>query len=425
LTRFPDCALEFARRLAYLPPMNAAPSVSAPPPDETAQQARAAFGDLFTQIKAFVAGLLSLDPQEAALRAGISVLVIGAALLILWGLRLLVKAISARIAPDQSDEQKRPVSFRSWTMLAARIAVAVIAALLLLDVWGVNLGEVMRGPVGAVLAIGGRAGVIIVVMIAAIELSNTAIRGVFARVAARAKGPRRAAQLHTIAPVVSGVVAAVLFVITAMMVLAQIGVEIGPLLAGAGIVGLAVGFGAQTLVKDFLTGLFLIIEDVVSIGDVVRMRDVSGLVEDMSLRTIKLRAVDGALHVIPYGEAQIITNMTKDFSYYVFDAAISYSSDLARALELLRETGEALRKDAALGPFIMGAIEIQGVDRLAELGVTLKARIKTMPGKQWMIGREFLKRVKFAFDAEAIDIVAQPFARAPMEATQTQTRAAE
>jgi small conductance mechanosensitive channel len=406
----------------------AAPPPEAPP-SEAAEQARAAFGDLWTQVQSFFTSLLALDPQEALLRAGLSLLVVLAALLILLGIRLLLKTLAARIAPHQKDEPPRPVSFRTWTMLVLRLAIAVIAVLLVLQIWGVNLADVLAGPVGAVLAIAGRSAFIIVIMLLAIELANTAIRGVFARVAGRARGPRRAAQLRTIAPVVSGVVSSVLFVITAMMVLAQIGLEIGPLLAGAGIVGLAVGFGAQTLVKDFLTGLFLIIEDVVSIGDVVRIKEASGLVEDMSLRTIKLRAVDGTLHVIPYGEAQLISNMTKDFSYYVFEVSIAYSSDLGKALDLMKHTGDELKKEATFGVNMLAPIEIQGVDRLADLGVVLKARMKTAPGKQWQIGREYAKRIKFAFDAEGIDIVAQPFAKLPPEpppaANDDRPRAAE
>jgi small conductance mechanosensitive channel len=189
-----------------------------------------------------------------------------------------------------------------------------------------------------------------------------------------------------------------------MMTLSEFGIEVGPLIAGAGIIGLAVGFGAQTLVKDFLTGMFLIIEDVVSVGDVAQIADASGTVEDMSLRTIKLRAFDGTLQVIPYSEAQVIFNKTKGYSYYVFDLSISYSSDIAKALELMKQTGEDLRADPEFAPLILEALEIFGVDQLADSAVMLKARIRTHPGKQWTVGREYLKRIKLAFDAGGIEI---------------------
>jgi small conductance mechanosensitive channel len=124
----------------------------------------------------------------------------------------------------------------------------------------------------------------------------------------------------------------------------------------------------------------------------------------MSLRTIKLRDFDGTLHVIPYGEAQTIHNLTKGFSYYVFDLSISYSSDIARALDLMKLTGDEMLGDPQFGPLILEPIEVVGVDQLADSGVKLKARIKTQPIKQWAVGREYLKRIKLAFDANAIEI---------------------
>lgn len=399
-------------------------------PNETAEQARATFMSLFDEARDFVSGVLALDPQEALLRAGLSILVLIGALLILYGVRVLLRALADRIAPPAaSNEKEPPFSFRKLTGHILRIAVALIAILAVLQIWGVDLADIFAGPVGGVLALAGRAALIVVVMLATVELANTAIKSLFSRVAARARGPRRAAQLRTIAPVVSGVVTSVLFVITAMMVLAQIGVEIGPLLAGAGIVGLAVGFGAQTLVKDFLTGLFLIVEDVVSIGDIVTIGEASGVVEDMSLRTIKLRAYDGTLQVIPYGEAQIVFNMTKDFSFAVFNISISYSSDITRALELMQQTGDELKEDPAFSGLILAPIEISGVDQLADSGVILKGRLKTIPTQQWTVGREYLKRIKLAFDAHGVEIpfphlkIVLPDQPSPVD--ETRSRAAE
>lgn len=395
----------------------------APPPSETTLEARAAFSGLWREIEHFVRGVVSLDPQEAAIRAGLSVLVVLAALAALYVLRLLLKAMVARLAPKDAvaevvAEKKRRIHFSGWTLPLARAAIFVACVLVVLQIWGVNLEAVMRGPLGAVLGIAGRAALIVVLMVAAIEVLQIAVAQLFNRIARRARNARRAAQIRTIAPVVSGVITSVLFVLATMMVLAQIGVEIAPLLAGAGIVGLAIGFGAQTLVKDFLTGIFLIVEDVVSIGDVVRIGQASGVVEDMSLRTIKLRAFDGTLQVIPYGEAQIVYNMTKGFSFYVFDLSISYSSDIGQALELMRETGDAMQRDEAFSSMILEKIEIVGVDRLADSGVMLKARIKTAPGKQWSVGREYLKRIKLAFDAGGVEIPFPHVKLVPPDATQ-------
>ena len=192
-------------------------------------------------------------------------------------------------------------------------------------------------------------------------------------------------------------------VIAAMMALSEVGVEIGPLLAGAGIVGLAVGFGAQTIVKDFLTGLFLIMEDSVSVGDVVQIGEFSGAVESMSLRTIKLRDFSGTLHIFPYSEAQVLHNKTKDFSFAVFDFPLDHNADIARAFELMKEIGDEIRAEPALSGLIVSPIEIAGVDRVSEAGVLVKARIRTAPGKQWTVQREYLRRIRLAFDREAID----------------------
>jgi small conductance mechanosensitive channel len=181
-------------------------------------------------------------------------------------------------------------------------------------------------------------------------------------------------------------------------------VKIGPLLAGAGVIGVAVGFGAQTLVKDFLTGIFLIVEDIVSVGDVVQIAGSGGLVEDMTLRTIRLRDFDGTLHIFPYSEAQVIHNLTKSFSYYVFDLQISYDSDIDRAVDVMKSTGEALARDPAFASKILAPIEVVGVDGLADSGIRLKARIKTQPIEQWNVGREYNRRIKLAFDGAGIQI---------------------
>jgi len=362
------------------------------------------FEGLAAQIQDFVTGVLSLDPQQALLRAGLTFLVLIGAILVVWGLHVVLKALTERIAP-QGDGVPRPrVDFGRWTMRVARIAIFVGAIIIILRVWGFDLNDLRGSPVYALFSVLGRVAIILVLALGAIELGQLAITRGFHRVAMRARNPRRSAQIRTLAPVITGLATSVIIVIGAMMVLSEFGVEIGPLIAGAGIVGLAVGFGAQTLVKDLLTGIFLIVEDTVSIGDVVRIADSGGLVEDMSLRTIKLRDFDGTLHVIPYSEAQIIHNMTKNFSFYVFNLSISYSSDIVKALELMKTVGDELRADADFKDLIIEPIEIVGVDQLADSGVVLKARIKTLPIKQWTVGREYLKRIKLAFDAAGIEI---------------------
>jgi small conductance mechanosensitive channel len=360
---------------------------------------------LMEQLQSFIAGIFSLDPQQAAIRAGLTLLVVIGAALLVWGLRLMLKALVERVAPDEASARiAQPARVGRWTLRIARAAIAVAAILVILRVWGFEFDDLREGPLGAAFAVATRVVVILVVAFGAIELAGLAIGSLFARIAQRARSARRSAQVRTLAPLLSGVVTTALIVIAAMMALSEIGVEIGPLIAGAGIIGLAIGFGAQTLVKDFLTGIFLIIEDIVSVGDIVQIGEFGGLVEEMSLRTIKLRNFDGTLHVFPYSEAQVIHNRTKSFSFAVFDLSVSYSTDISLALEQMQRVGDELKDAPEFAEMILSPIEVVGVDRLGDSGVILKARIKTAPGMQWAVGREYLKRIKLAFDAAGIEI---------------------
>ncbi len=178
--------------------------------------------------------------------------------------------------------------------------------------------------------------------------------------------------------------------------------QIAPVLAGAGVVGVAVGFGAQTLVKDFFTGFFLIIEDIVALGDVVQIQAFSGTVEEMTLRTIRLRDFDGTLHIFPYGEAQIIHNMTKTYSFSAFELPVKVDTDLDKAMAVIHATFEAMRKEGDCGAMILGDIELVGVDLLSDVGIILKGRIRTQPQARWRVLREFNRRLKPDLDAAGI-----------------------
>ncbi|PZO52659.1 MAG: hypothetical protein DCF16_09115 [Alphaproteobacteria bacterium] len=359
---------------------------------------------LIEQLQSFFTGLMTLDPEQAAIRGGLSVLVFVGAALMMWGLRLLLKAATDRLAPAADGAPRKRLPIGRWTLRIARIAIFITALLVILRVWGFDFAQLSEGPVGAVLGIAGRIALIIVLSLAAIEISQLAIRQVFSRVANRARNARRASQLRTLAPVLTGVSTTALVIAATMMSLSEVGVEIGPLLAGAGIVGLAIGFGAQTIVKDFLTGVFLIIEDAVSVGDVVMIQDFGGVVEEMSIRTIKLRDFDGTLHIFPYSEAQVIHNRTKGFAFAVFDLSIDYRSDISAAMRVMKAVGDELRQDEAFRGLILDEIEVVGVDQLADSAVMLKARLKTLPGKQWSVKREYLQRVKLGFEQAGVEI---------------------
>jgi small conductance mechanosensitive channel len=214
----------------------------------------------------------------------------------------------------------------------------------------------------------------------------------------------RAKRARTLGSVVNKVAVVLIVSVAVLMALREFQVYLAPVLTGAGIVGLAVGFGAQTLVRDIITGFFLILEDQVRVGDVAAINGTGGLVEAINLRTIVLRDAEGTVHVFPNGAIQTLANRSKDFSYYVVDLDISYREDPDRIGTVLREIGEEMRADPRYAPWILEPLEINGIDAFREWSMVLKMRIKTMPLKQWEVGREFRRRIRKRFEEEGIAI---------------------
>ena len=195
-----------------------------------------------------------------------------------------------------------------------------------------------------------------------------------------------------------------LWAVVVIITLEQTGLNITPILAGAGIIGLAVGFGAQNLVRDLISGFFMVMEDQVRVGDVAIVNGTGGLVEAISFRTIVLRDLSGVVHIFPNGTINTLSNMTKVWSGYVMDVGVAYKEDTDHVVEVMRRVGDELRQDPDLGPKILEPIEIFGVDDFADSAVVIKARLKTHPIQQWGVGREYRRRLKKAFDAEGIEI---------------------
>jgi moderate conductance mechanosensitive channel len=214
----------------------------------------------------------------------------------------------------------------------------------------------------------------------------------------------RAKRARTLGAAVSKVTTVLVVGIAVLMILREIGIDISPALTGAGIAGLAVGFGAQTIVRDVISGFFLILEDQIRVGDVAAINGTAGLVEEINLRTIVLRDAEGTVHIFPNGAINTLANRSKDFSYYVLDLGIPYSADPDRVSQILRDVGAELQQDPRFTPFILEPIEVLGVDAFADWAMIMKARIKTMPLKQWDVGRELRKRIRKAFDEHGIDV---------------------
>jgi len=208
----------------------------------------------------------------------------------------------------------------------------------------------------------------------------------------------------TLIHIFSATLKIVLFTITILMVLQEFGVMIGPILAAAGIVGLAFGFGGQYLIRDIISGLFIILENQYRIGDVVSFDNVSGLVEEISLRKTTLRDLDGTVHHVPHGEIKKVSNLTKDYSRVNLDIGISYNSDLEHVISVINQTGNGLAEDPKWSGFIIKPPQFLRVNDFANSSIMIKILGETMPLKQWEVAGEFRKRIKIAFDKEGIEI---------------------
>ena len=209
---------------------------------------------------------------------------------------------------------------------------------------------------------------------------------------------------NTIGTIINSFALVAILTIAIMLVLAELGIDVTPLLAGAGIVGLAVGFGAQNLVRDVISGLFLILEDQIRVGDVARINGTGGLVQAINLRTTVLRDLEGIVHIFPNGTIAQVSNLTKEWSRYVIDVGVAYKENVDRVMAVLKQIGAELQADPEFGPLILAPLEILGVDDFAASQVTIKIMIKTLPLKQWIVGRELRRRIKNTFDAHGIEI---------------------
>lgn len=209
---------------------------------------------------------------------------------------------------------------------------------------------------------------------------------------------------ETIGGILRRTIKTAIWIVAMVMTLKEFSFDIAPILAGAGIVGLAVGFGAQNLVRDVITGLFMLLENQISVNDVAVINGTGGLVVEINLRTTVLRGLDGTMHVFPNGAITTLSNMTRGYSYYVFDVGVAYKEDTDRVVAVLTEVAEELRQSEQFGPSILEPLDVLGVDHFADSAVVIKVRLKTLPVKQWEVGREMNRRIKKRFDAEKIEI---------------------
>lgn len=237
-----------------------------------------------------------------------------------------------------------------------------------------------------------------------IRLLHRAMRGLRNHLTRDTVDSESVKRAETLARVTRHLVSVVVSAVAFMLMLSELGVALAPILGAAGVAGLAVGFGAQSLVKDYFTGFFLLLENQIRQGDVVELGGHSGLVEEVTLRYVKLRDYFGNVHFVPNGQITTVTNMTRDFSQAVVDIKVAYREDLDRAMALMHEVANGLRADSTFGPRILDDLDMAGVDQWADSAIIVRARLRCVPLEQWGVRREYLRRLKQAFDRNGIDI---------------------
>lgn len=232
-----------------------------------------------------------------------------------------------------------------------------------------------------------------------------AIRAFRQRIATRLDDPEAVKRADTLARMFRYIVKTVIWVLATMVVLGELGVSLAPILGAAGVVGLAVGFGAQSLVRDYFTGLTILLENQIRVGDVVNLGGQhAGVVEQITLGFVQLRDYDGRVHYVPNGQITSIVNMTRGFANAVIDVGVAYRENTDDVMAVMREVARELRADEAFAPRILDDLEIAGVDQWADSSVVIRCRFKCNPGDQWTVRREYLRRLKHAFDRAGIEI---------------------
>ncbi len=357
-----------------------------------------------------VAWLLGFADGEDLMVRGVLAVVatLGVGVLAEVGATLVLRRL-ARLNPFANEGLGTDIP-SSRSGLAGPRAVAsaliwLIAISALLQIWNLDALPWIASETGRGILIGTvRVLLFALGTLVLVEIVHGALSGILARASAKDSSSESPRRLRTLLPLAAMAMRVTALVIVVLVALSEFGVNIGPLLAGAGVVGIAVGFGAQTLVQDIITGLFILIEDSVAIGDVVRAAGHSGTVESLSLRAIRLRDLAGNVHTIPFSNVTTLENMTKGFSYAVLDVGVAYREDTDEVVRILEAVAQELRNDPDFSAAILDSLETLGVQELADSAVVVRIRIRTGPGKQWQVRRELNRRVKRAFDAQGIEI---------------------
>ena len=238
----------------------------------------------------------------------------------------------------------------------------------------------------------------------ALAFSHKLIRAFRLRLTQNSKDTEKTKRVATLGRVFRYIASVLISLITGIVILGELGISIAPILGAAGVMGLAIGFGAQSLVKDYFSGFFLLLENQLREGDVVEAGGKSGMVEEVTLRYVQMRDYDGNVHFVPNGSITTVTNMTRGHARAVVDVGVAYREDVDQALRVMGEVGAELRADPTFAPKILEEMQLVGVNEWADSAIILRCRFKVAPIEQWGVRREYLRRLKYAFDAAGIEI---------------------
>lgn len=336
-----------------------------------------------------------------------ALVLIGARLALIVMLGSIDRAL--QIAPEVAERypglEARVRLYAPMIHGAIRFALYLVCALGLLQLYGLptfdwfvgtDLGQRVASAFGTML-------VTVLIALGVWEAANAAIHRHLAKLEKQAQ-IARSARLRTLLPLLRSGLMITILIVAGLMILSEIGLNIAPLLAGAGIVGVAIGFGSQKLVQDLITGIFLLLENAMQVGDVVEVAGQGGVVESLSVRTIRLRSENGSVHVIPFSSVTTVTNMTKDYSRAVINAGVAYKEDYDQVVEVLRAIAKEMRADPQWRSVILDDLEVWGLDQLGDSSVVIKCRIMCTPFGRWSVQREFNRRMKRRFDELGIEI---------------------
>ncbi len=341
--------------------------------------------------------------QLVGTTVGVSVVARGLILLAQAGLDRVLRSTDGLDARYPGLEG-RVATYHPMARALVNGAIVAVSLVVLFQSWGLDsFGWFSEGALGGRLLEASTSIVVtLLISLCVWEFSNATIERHLARLARDAQ-LSRSARLRTLLPMLRTTLLVSVCLVAGLIVLSEIGVNIAPLLAGAGVIGLAIGFGSQKLVQDIITGLFLLLENAMQVGDVVSLGGMSGTVENLSIRTIRLRALDGSVHIVPFSAVTTVTNMTRDFGFAVVDVSVGLNEEPDHVAGVLREIAAGMRTEKEWRGVILADLDVMGVEKFTDLAWVMRIRIKTLPASRWAVGRELNRRIKYRFDALAIE----------------------